>query len=250
MHNIDFLPEHYREVNAQRRTHLWRVIVVAMGLGCLLSGAGYDKFQRSLLKSQMVAAQKRYTASQLLGLRISKLESELHATQDEAELYVYLEHPWPRSRIIAAVVAPLPKDIYLDRLDIAYRDAPRAVSRRDAVRAKPAKASDENKTLSPARDDLRQLRKQYDGQDLVVTLSGLVEDETSLHNYLAQLESSDWFTSAELGDVQRDQHDGREFSRFQVELIVRAGYGQPDGPQPHRDGIASVSNSMGRRAVP
>ncbi len=250
MHNIDFLPPQYREANAQRRTHMWRVIVVAMGLGCLISGASYDYFQRGLLKSQLVAAEARYAASQLLGQRISEFESELFAAQDEAELYTYLDHPWPRSHIIAAVVTPLPKDIYLDRLVVAYRAAPRAVSRRDAVRSTQPQSADENIILRPAHDDLMQLRKQYDDQDLIVTLLGRVEDETSLHSYLAQLESSEWFTATELGDIQRDHHDGTDISRFRVELTVRPGYGQPDGPQPHRSGIASASSSIARRVLP
>ncbi len=250
MHNIDFLPAQYREVKAQRRTQLWRVIVVAMGLGCLVSGAAYDQFQRGLLESQLVAARARVTSSQLLEQRICVFESDLYTAQDEAELHAYLEHPWPRSRVIAAVVKPLPEDIYLERLVVTYRPAPRAVSRRDAVRPTQPQTTDENAPRRPAREDLKQLQELYDEQDFVITISGLVEDETSLHNYLARLESSEWFTATELVDIQRDERDGRNFSEFRVDLTVRQGYGQPNGPQHHRGDVASATHRLSRRAIP
>lgn len=226
MQDIDFLPAEYRVANAQRRTHMWRVVVLAIGLGCLISGAAYDYFQRSLLKSQLDAAKKRYQASQLLGEQIAQLENELFAAQDKAHLFTYLDHPWPRSRILAAIVDPLPKDIYLERLTVTYRAAPRAISRRDNVRYTPPRAADEQASVNGAKADLEELRKRYDEQDLIVTLAGMVEDEANLHNYLARLELSDWFTATELNDIQRDEKDGMKVSRFRVELTVRPGHGQ------------------------
>lgn len=244
MQDIDFLPAEYRVANAQRRTHMWRVVVVAIGLGCVISGASYDYFQRSLLKSQLNAAEKRYQASQLLGLQISQLEQELFAAQDEAHLFAYLDHPWPRSQILAAIVGPLPKDIYLERLTIAYRAAPRAISRRDNVRGPQKKPTEEQVIVRKADADLQELRKLYDEQDLIVTLAGMVEDEANLHNYLARLELSDWFIATELNDIQRDEHEGMTFSHFRVELTVRPGYGQADEPRLEPAEIASVSNPL------
>lgn len=248
MNDIDFLPAEYREANSQRRTHMWRVVVVAIGLGCLIGGASYDQFRQSLLESQLTAAQKRYQASQLLEQRIAGLESQLFAAQDEAELYAYLEHPWPRSRILAAIVEPLPKDIYLERLTIEYREAPRSVSRRDAVRPPTASGPEENASTRPAREDLDQLRARYDEQDLIVTIVGLIEDEASLHNYLARLELSDWFTSTELDDIQRDERDGMNYSRFRVELTVRQGYGQADSDSGQHPKVATAASSFMRGA--
>ncbi len=244
MHDIDFLPIEYRVANSQRRTHMWRVVVVAMGLGCLIAGASYDQFQRNLLKSQLTAAQKRYQSGQLLGQKIARLESQLFAEQDEAALYAYLEHPWPRSRIIAEIVKPLPKDIYLERLTIEYRAGPKAVTRRDSVRAPKAPATEETKSARPAREDLDLLRGQYDEQDLIVTISGLIDDEASLHNYLARLELSEWFTSAELDDIQRDERDGLQYSRFRVELTVRQGYGQSDNDSNKPPKVASATSAF------
>ncbi|CAK9109404.1 Type IV pilus biogenesis and competence protein PilQ, partial [Durusdinium trenchii] len=125
------------------------------------------------------------------------------------------------SRILAAIVEPLPKDIYLERLTVTYRAAPRAISRRDNVRAAPPSPTEEQAAVNGAKADLAELRKHYDEQELIVTLAGMVEDEANLHNYLARLELSDWFTATELNDIQRDEKDGMKVSRFRVELTVR-----------------------------
>ncbi len=244
MQDIDFLPARYLEQDANRRTHMWRVIVVAAGLGCFVGGGVYQWYRQSLLAEELASARKRHAASQALSERVAQFNQQLTAAHTKAELHAYLAHPWARTQILAALVRPLPREIDLESLEISYQATPVTVSRRDPVRpGAPAAGGAEDAPEEPTAIDLARLRKEYDERSLVVTMRGVVRDEPRLHAYMARLHQSELFIDVELSDVGRADDDGEVQSTFQARLIVLPGYGQPRGPRPNStpgDAIAGI----------
>jgi len=230
MQNLDFLPAEYHQKYARRQSQPWRIVVVA-GFVALMASAAFSQFQhRRHVAADLKAIVPQYEEAVRQKGKLTEVQSELQAAEDEAELLTYLRHCWPRTQLLAALIDPLPNEVTLERLQITHEKQQKQgpAEERPSVRklAKPQK----DQPLAPAVADLKRLRQKLDEMTTVVLLSGITTDSVALYHYLGALDDSSLFSKAELesSEAAEGQDGGRE--QFQAKLMVRPGYGKPGGP--------------------
>jgi len=231
MHEIDFLPIEYRQKHAQQRLQSWRVLV-ALLFAALLGAAslvGYRHRQR--LAADLEAIKPLHEAALSRSARLADLQSLLKAAWAESELYTYLRHPWPRTRLLAALLPPLPDEIVFEQLQI-HPESPNNRNPGGSSTKVDSKAEEQEQSkLPPAARDLKRLRAEADAAQIAVTVTGLASDGAALHRYLGELGKSDLFLKVQLRSAETGKAD-RGALRFSAAILVRPGYGQPGGPVP------------------
>lgn len=242
MHHVDFLPSSYRETSL-RRLDLWWQIGVFVALAVLCAAlSGYQVWQRRGVRTELAALTSRHAAAIMQENRGTLLREKLHAARQHAALVNYLQHPWPRSQILAAILKPLPESITLQDVRIA-RDAGgvRNLTAQLPSRARTLAASpqEELAKLSPVERDLKVFRDEYDGVRLLVTLGGVTSEGSDLHEYIAHLTQHPLVAKAEIITFDGNAPAatpaaGKRLSQFQVRVVIQPGYGQPGGPLPGR----------------
>ncbi len=227
MQQIDFLPQEYRHRYRTRQNQLRTVAlagVVAVGLFAIELVQQYRYWQ---LGKAVADCRPAYNSAIQLQEELTTLQQELRTAENEAQLFAYLQHPWPRTQIISALLLSLPAEIALDELEIHRR----ATSGRKVLASL---VTSEKEEENPSPDtagaaDLKQLHQRYDARQTVVLITGKTTDLAALHYYLAQLGEQDLFTKAELQSVESQDRLGT-ITRFRAQLTVRPGYGQKGGP--------------------
>ena len=238
---IDFLPASYREQSAKRRTHVWRGVVVAL-FAMILGTSGYFQYQMyEAAKKDLAAVEPAYAAAQLATKELAEAQSKLSTAVQQAELLTYLRHPWLRSRVLTAIVDPLPSSLTLSTLNLSYQT--------DQQQVKPTAAVSESQTAidstPPAVKDLKRLRSELDQVQLVVILTGQAGETAALHQYLAALGVNELFSEVELRSIEADVSKLARGAQFAIRLVVRPSYGQPQGPPPTA-GIAESSSASAK----
>jgi hypothetical protein len=150
MHDIDFLPPAYHQQNAKRQVQPWRIVVVTLFL-FLLAAANLAQYsQRSRAAQDLKTVEPCYEETNRLGENLRTAQAQLEAARSDAQWFTYLRHPWPRSQLLRAVVAPLPPEIALQQVLIGEE------SRAEGPAAAPArpnerKPDDEKVKSAPPR---------------------------------------------------------------------------------------------------
>ncbi|MEQ8789397.1 MAG: PilN domain-containing protein [Pirellulaceae bacterium] len=231
MKNIDFLPARYRERRTARKSHLWRVLVVA-AFGAAVGATAIGQYWlKQSVASQVQQVEQRHAVAQAKNEQFIALQRELQDRRAAAQLFAYLKHPWPRTQILAVLAATLPADVTLNELTIANEVV--AGDPRGEARGRARSQRDEQEAdarLLPAERDLKQLRRQYDEARTVVYVVGRTGDIPALHRYVASLGDSPLFAQAELTSMEAVQETGREASEFHLRLVVVAAHGQAEAP--------------------
>ena len=229
MHDIDFLPAECRKDHDRQRGYERRILVVA-GVAAMIAAAAWSQNRRAeRLRTVMARCQPAHQAAAQTRNTLDQLQSRLQRARDDADLVTYLRHPWPRTRILAALLGPLPDGVRFEELQIAC-EAP-AGAELARLRSPAAQEDEEGQmaALAPAARDLKRLRQQCDRQQTVVTLTAVTDDSVALHDYVGALGRDDLFAKAHLQSSKIDRSDAASI-RFSVTLVVRPGYGQPGGP--------------------
>jgi hypothetical protein len=91
---------------------------------------------------------------------------------------------------------------------------------------------------------LEHLREVNDNAALAIVLKGSADDVSLVHIYLGHLGKDPMFSRVDLMNIdgQQSQREESRSCRFTARLIVRPGYGQPNGP-------TSPLPAMARRGV-
>jgi len=230
MQDIDFLPAEYHQKYARRQSQPWRIVVVA-GFVALMASAAFSQYQhRRHVAADLKAIVPQYEEALRQQGELSKVQSELQAAENEAELLTYLRHCWPRTQLLAALIDPLPDEVTLQRLQITREKPEKQGPAEERPRAQEFAGPENDQTLAPAVADLKRLREKFDEMTTVVLISGITTDSVALYRYLGALDNSSLFSKAELESSETlDGADGRR-EQFEAKLVVRPGYGKPGGP--------------------
>jgi hypothetical protein len=241
MQDIDFLPAQYRQKYLRRRWQPWRVAVVAAVAALLLAGVFSQRNRKRQAEEELATILRQYDLAVRQNRRLAETWTELHSVRNTAELFTYLRHPWPRTQLLAAVLAPLPEGIDIEELQITHetrRD--HALSER-RTRADSAGEGAQLKLLPPAVRDLTRLRDEFDKLRTVVLISGTSGDTAALHRYLGELGNASLFSRAELDLLTGAENQPAGTLQYRATLVVRPGYGQPGGPTgPEKGGLAQT----------
>lgn len=231
MQNIDFLPQKYREQTAQRKAQRWRLLVV-VGFGLVLAVGAYgQQLLRQKAVGQLAHVRAQYDVSTAQATQLAGIEAELRRERTMADLATYLRHPWPRTRIIDAVLSPLPESITLRKLQVQRETAPPSPLR-DPKPLHPTGEPAVKDQRSPAQKDLDRLRELYDTAPTVVTIEGTTNDQARLHSYLGKLAEGDLFSKTALVSMESASEAGSGTSKFRARLNVKPSWGQAGGPNP------------------
>jgi Tfp pilus assembly protein PilN len=239
--DIDFLPASYYEVGLQRKHATLRVVVVVVFLSLVIFAAIYQQFLRSWTNQQLTDLLPQLDLAKQETQHLAELQQSLQTAEKRADLFTYLRHPWPRSQILATLAEPLPDEIVLTEISILREPLPVANLAASQLAAKPGETA--LAKLDPAERDLLALREWCDRTQIVVKCSGLTDDPVSLHHYLEQLSHDSLLSKVEVGSVERVSADSNGRIRFTARLLVRPGYGQPNGPKPGTETITQLSPS-------
>jgi len=230
MQDLDFLPAQYRQKHAQRQSQPWRIMIALIFAGLLATAAFSQHVHRLHVEEELATITITYDLALSQADKLSELQTELQSARATAELYTYLRHPWPRTQLLAALVAPMPDEVTLGQLHISHemRQDPVRTDRRSRSKAKAEE--EEIEKLPPAVRDLKRLRDQFDKMETLVQISGTTSESAALYRYLSELGNDRLFDKAGLDSIENVEGESGPSLRFDATLIVRPGYGQPHGP--------------------
>ena len=228
MYQIDFLPEEYRYRRAAHRQQVHRLLVLATSAALLGMASVFLYWQQRNLEEQLEMLRPTHTALSGQLKQLTTLQNHLQSVRAMAELICYLRHPWPRTRILAEVLSPLPETVTLEQLSVDRQSSEPATPHRPLSQSEQEAEKAQLAAMPPPSRDLSRLRQEYDPMQTVVRLQGVTVDIAALHQYLATLEKADLFTKVSL--VTLEKTGEQESLRFQIKLVVRPGYGQAGGP--------------------
>lgn len=244
MKNIDFLPNSYRERNALRNARTWWGVVVLVFGTVILSTASVQWTWRRGVERQLDLVEVKYSVAKQRDQELARLQKQIQSASESAGLYTYLQHPWPRTQILATLVSTLPESVRLQELNLGEEALPVAQDEQ-ASSGKRRTTSKESvgPKQSPAQQDLARLKQQCDAQQTVLDVTGMAEDVQQLHAYVSSLGKSPLIAAAQLKSleaVSSKEDDAVDpvaapsatQTRFQLHLVIRQGYGQTNGPQP------------------
>jgi hypothetical protein len=236
MSEIDFLPASYRQMTVHRKANVWRLLAG----GVFVAMIGFSGVFQHLLRREALVDLARtgpqYDQAEALVQRQAELKRQLQLATTEAELYTYLRHPWPATQVLATALSPLPDCITLRRIRLFQDERPLI-----ATAASPPSQKKPSDPEPAATRDLRQLRQDNDSRPRVLILSGVTSDTAALQQYLLVLGASKLFVKTELRSLEADTTDRSGSMHFTARLVVRPGYGQPDGPAEQREVKHTVS---------
>ena len=231
MDQIDFLPPEYRREHTRRRRQVWQIAAVALVTGIIAAANLFQSQTATRLQAGVDNLIPQYHQAQERNNRLAELKTKLEDTQDQAELFTYLRHPWPRTQILAALLRPLPQGVTLEKIKI-FRKLPSG-ARRQIARSQAQREAEEKRleSLSPAARDLQQIRSDVDRMQTEVTITGTTTQPTALHAYVGDLGHESFFSTAELESIEFDKREKNGRMTFELHVLVQPGYGQPGGPQ-------------------
>ena len=219
---------------------LFRVLVFAIFGGVIAAAAAFQLVSRRNVALQTTEIEPAHATARATIATLGQLQTDLQDLKAKAQLLVYLRHRWPTTRVLAAVARPVCDNVTLTHLRIT-RDSPdfgrnSATTRNEGGEG--GNGLDQQPPAAPAVVDLAALREQDETRRTVALVTGTADDIASLHRYVARLDASDLFEKAELLGIEHlDTPDSPQSSQFNVRVIVRPGYGQPDSAPPAGDAV-------------
>jgi Tfp pilus assembly protein PilN len=230
MKTIDFLPEIYRQREALRRARVWWGLVVLLFGSTIGSAATAQGLLRHGLQRQLQELESQYSAAQNQVRELTNLQTQITKAGQAASLFTYLEHPWPRTQLLAEIVGPLPESIHLAHIHIRDEELPKVIM---PVGPRSPPLPDKDPAKRPgAEQDLTKLQEEMDLRQTAIELEGITADVARLHQYVADLSRSPLIADARVGKLEALTGKPHEGTHFTVRLTVRTGYGQRGNEAP------------------
>lgn len=224
MKSIDFLPDIYRQREALRRARVWWAVVVMLFGGAIGSSSAAQLWLRHSLQRQFDELAGEYAAAQAQVRELADLQAQIVKASQEAALVTYLEHPWPRTQLLAEVVRPLSEALHFTQLNILDEELPAALSE---VGPRPPGTADYARPMPAGPElDLQSLQAEMDRRQTVIEVHGYTTDVARLHEYLAELSRSPLMAAANMKSLEAGPDKQQARTHFTLRLIVRPGYGQ------------------------
>jgi hypothetical protein len=235
--SIDFLPAGYRQRRANRIRNRLRVAVIGMLAACLAGLHGAQRTWLAVERSASAETTKRLAEAEQTRARHQLLMEQSRESAEHLELIVFLNHPWPTTRILHSLATRVPSTLSFSELRMARDAHPTPSANAETAAPAPSGASSA---------DLQHLRTAYDKSLVKITLRGQTESRGDLYNYVAKLESDSIVEHPRLVSlVASPITKGEREWEFVIEAQVRSGYGQ-SGFSPERSkGAAPAGVSAG-----
>ncbi|MCE9547652.1 MAG: hypothetical protein K8T25_19455 [Planctomycetia bacterium] len=240
---VDFLPAHFREDTEKRKGQNGRFVVVLLFALLMPVASFFQHRVRHGFERQIALIEPECALAANDAAKLKALEAKLQRVESTAQLVTYLRHPWPRSQMLSALLPAMPKSIVLGSVHIIQvthgaTHAAQPVNNNNLHQEGTAEIAPK---LTQVERDLQMLRAQNDPMRVEMLLAGTAADPTQLHEYLSELARNPLFVRSELESLEQvptaalsaadaPKADTAKPVRFRVRLVVRTGYGQPNGP--------------------
>ena len=224
MKTIDFLPDIYRQREALRRARLWWGAVGLIFGGAIGASATAQLCLRHDLERQLDELAPQFTAAQAQVQELTALQTQITRAAHEANLYTYLDHPWPRTQLLAEVVSPLPDCVRLTQMHIGEEEH----ARQTTAAGPRANRPDEQAVTKASHPelDLMRLQDELDRRQATVELDGHTGDVSRLHAYVADVNRSPIIAAAHIKSLEAAVGNQPGRTRFTLRLVVRPGHCQ------------------------
>jgi hypothetical protein len=224
MKTIDFLPDAYRQRDALRKARVWWALVVVVFGGAIGSSAVAQVMLRRNLQRQFEELTDSYTLAQAQVRELSEIQAQTAKAGQEASLFTYLQHPWPRTQLLAEIARPLSPSIRLTQLQVNEEEMART-----AAQTGPRRHTTEEESIGKApvaEQDLNRLQEEMDHRQTVIEIDGQTIISDVVHDYVAELSHSPLIAAASIKSLESSADKQQGQTQFTLRLVVRPGYGQ------------------------
>jgi Tfp pilus assembly protein PilN len=230
MKTIDFLPPELRNRNEVRSLRLWWLCVGLAFSGFVVATATMQFLRKRDVQRHLARIDTLCQNARQQEARVVELSHELSRASQTADLIAFLEHPWPRSRILCDALTPLPESVTLTELALHMR-GPAMAARPAAARVNQVVTQEAENTLEPAEADLKTLRNQCETASTVLELRGTTENVPELHQYVARLNGLPLFQTVKLEGLEAlEEPKGKNRLQFTMHIRLQPAYGLAGGP--------------------
>jgi len=227
MLDIDFLPPEYHQRRTQRHAKPWRHVIVVVALLVVAALASVQRVQRNRVQSELSVVVPLYDKLLADQKRLGELKTRLGGLRHDAALLAYLRHPWPKTRLLATLLDPLPEGVRLEQCTVARETPPPLPSPGDETRPRTSSEPKDLSKLAGAERDLHRLREEYDKTRTIIRFHGSADNAEVLHTYIGHLTKKPLFVRAELESLETVGTGETARARFRGVAVVRPCYGQP-----------------------
>lgn len=118
MKKIDFLPDRYHNRRVLRQKRWWRLLVLCLfGISLSITAFSQSRIEHRLhIKVREIDTAYQQALSAKIAL--DDLQACLDEEEDCARVYAFLKKSWPKTRIVAALVADIPETVKLKELEL------------------------------------------------------------------------------------------------------------------------------------
>ncbi len=237
MQDIDFLPSDLKRRRTNRHGRSWQIITVGAAIALLVVVAiGQSRAQKQI-KERLAKIEPERRLLDARQEQLAELRERLSDTKARAKLIAYMDHPWPKTQLLAATLRSLPDAVVYDRIRISHDTRPERAPLRRTSEAE----EEDPTTLEPAVRDVRLLREECDFAVVAIALEGMTTDGIELHRYLDRLNRVPLLDKVELQTLESANEESGARFHFEARLTVRPGFGQPNGPNGRSSHLAQAT---------
>lgn len=245
MQDIDFLPSDFRRRRNNRHGRSWQILVAGAAVGLLFMVAVGQMRALRQVEERLAQIEPERQVLDARQLQLADLRKQLAETEAQAELIVYMGHPWPKTQLLGAILRSLPEEVVCNGIRITHESLPNQVQRRRTQNSE----EEDLTSVEPAVRDMRLLQEECDLALVAIVLEGVTTDGIELHRYLHRLNNVPLLDKAELHSLESTNNDSEAKFRFEARLTVRPGFGQPNGPDGRSPHVAQA-NAVARGTLP
>jgi len=220
MKPIDFLPPRYRERHRQRQALAWEISIVTLFAVLIGCGVLWQITEHWQANSQLTSIREQFRSAVELQSRLEQLQNKLAEESQTAELYLYLQHPWPRTQVLHAMEGCLSDGMYLHDVQVSH----------EAMTAAPPLSDEELLKMTPVQRDITRLRREADRRIAVVKIAGTTSDSKLVYDFAHRLGQTPLMATVKL-EAAENQIAGSDQTTFRLRGVLKPGYGQPGGPE-------------------
>ena len=99
------------------------MLLLSFGLVVFAAASGQYVCYRSAQRD-LAAVEPRYAEALAQAARLQQAHNDMNQAREFVELYTFLRHPWPRTRLLSEIAQHLPNTVTLRELTIVYSPSP------------------------------------------------------------------------------------------------------------------------------
>ncbi|MCH2126514.1 MAG: hypothetical protein MK165_17115 [Pirellulaceae bacterium] len=224
MKAIDFLPDRYHNRRVLRQKRWWRLLVLCL-FGISLSVTAYRQSRlEHNLRIKVGEIDTAYQQALVAKRSLDDLQLCLNEEEDCARVYAFLKKYWPKTQIVAAMVADIPDTIKLDELQLYEM-------RGHDVDFQAAALSDEENRERGIQVTLERLTNRASQSNLHIRVDGITTNVHELHDFIKALNRQRLLADCELASLNSVTDSLQKgISRFSIKGCVVGCCEEVDAP--------------------